>query len=91
MKHFIFLTTEGHTFQLDSDSPEPNIENCQMIGTASGETAKQAFYNLLEENHYLKDTNFDELFSFRLAENYREMKEYFFLSDFRKGYPPMNG
>jgi len=83
MNHFIFLTTEGHTFQPGSESPEPDIENCQLIGQASGTTARKAFRSLLEENPCLTGTSFDEVFCYRLHDDYQDSKEFFYLSDRR--------
>ena len=66
-KHYIFLTTEGSTFQPDSTFIEPDIENIQVIGFASGNEARDAFEQLLKENAYLVKTNFDEIFSLALV------------------------
>ena len=32
MKNYIFITEEEVTYQPNSTSPEPDIENCQVIG-----------------------------------------------------------
>jgi len=78
-KHYIFLTTEGSTFQPDSTFIEPDIENIQVIGFASGNEAQDAFEQLLKENAYLVETNFDEIFSLALAgsteRNYFSLKK----------------
>ena len=66
MNSYIFVTSEGHTFQPNSESSEPDIENCQVIGFASGNTEKQAFANLVCENSSLLETAFDELICFEL-------------------------
>jgi|LGVF01.2.fsa_nt_gb hypothetical protein len=66
-KHYIFLTIEGSTFQPDSTSIEPDIENIQVIGFASGNESQDAFEQLLKENAYLVETNFDEIFSLALS------------------------
>jgi len=76
-KHYIFLTTEGSTFQPDSTFIEPDIENIQVIGFASGNTAQDAFEQLLKENTYLIETNFDEIFSLTLVDSTE--KKYFSL------------
>jgi hypothetical protein len=52
MKHYIFLTDEGHTFQPDSKSELPDVENLQVIGFAKGIDADEAYKNLLIENQY---------------------------------------
>lgn len=84
MSHFVFLTTEGYTFQPDSESPEPDIENCQLLGKSTGTAAREAFLKLLKENSYLTNTTFDQVFCYRLADDYEESKEYFHISDHRK-------
>jgi len=82
MREYIFLTTEGTTFQPDSSSSEPDIENMQVIGFAGGDTVQDAVIRLVELNEYLANTNFDEIFAIQLADNHRE---YFSLRDiFRK-------
>ncbi|KNZ68294.1 hypothetical protein Tfer_3161 [Thermincola ferriacetica] len=71
MKPYIFLTSEGYTFQPDSDSVEPDIDNCQVIGFSEGENAEEAFRNLLQENEYLLETKFDEIYCYQLADKKR--------------------
>lgn len=71
MKTYIFLTSEGYTFQPDSESAEPDIENCQVIGFAEGESPDDAFDNLLRENEYLLETTFDEIYCYQLADKKR--------------------
>jgi len=72
MAEYIFLTTEGVTFQPNSTSPEPDIENLQVIGFAHGDTVQDAVMGLVELNEYLADTSFDEIFAIELANDYRE-------------------
>ena len=76
-KNFIFLTIEGFTFQPDSTSIEPDIENLQVIGFSDGMNAEDAFERLLQQNEYLLDTSFDEIFSLELANGNK--KTYFSL------------
>ena len=78
MREYIFLTTEGTTFQPDSTSSEPDIENLQVIGFAGGDTVQDAVTRLVGLNEYLANTNFDEIFAIQLADNRRE---YFSLRD----------
>lgn len=78
MAEYIFLTTEGSTFQPDSNSSEPDIENIQVIGFAGGDTVQDAAMRLVESNKYLADTSFEDIFAIQLAD---ERKEYFSLSD----------
>lgn len=72
MRKYIFLTTEGTTFQPDSTSSEPDIENMQVIGFAIGNTVKDAAIKLTEQNEYLAETTFDEIFAIQLADDNRE-------------------
>ena len=73
---YIFLTTEGHTFQPGSDLAEPDIENVQVLGFAAGENSLAAFKNFIKENPYIKDTTFKEVFSYKLDENYESTRTY---------------
>jgi len=75
--NFIFLTTEGFTFQPDSTNIEPDIENLQVIGFSDGVNAEDAIEKLLENNQYLKQTSFNEIFSMELADSTK--KTYFLL------------
>ena len=67
MKSFIFISTEGHTYQPNSVSTEPDIENCQVLGYGDGENSREAFKNLIENNNYLMATAFDEIICLQLA------------------------
>lgn len=82
MEKYIFIKTEGSTYQPNSDNPEPNIDNLQVIGFAQGNTVQSAFGKLLELNEYLINTNFDEIFAIRLADDQRH---YFSLKATTKG------
>lgn len=67
MRFFLFITAEGYTFQPGSDSVEPDIENCQVIGFAEGQEMEEAFKNLIKGNQFLLKTAFDEVVGFELA------------------------
>jgi hypothetical protein len=71
MGDYIFLTNEGVTYQPNSDNPEPDIDNLQVIGFAHGDSVQDALRNLLELNEYLVNTNFDEIFAIQLADDHR--------------------
>lgn len=75
--NYIFLTAEGFTFQPDLTNIEPDIENLQVIGFSDGMNAEDAFERLLQQNEYLLDTSFDEIFSLELANGNK--KTYFSL------------
>lgn len=72
MDNYIFLTDEGYTFQPDSESDVPDIENLQVIGISNGENEKEAFYNLMGQRGYLISTTFDKIFCYKLCSNYKD-------------------
>lgn len=85
MKSFVFITVEGYTFQPNSESLEPDIENCQVIGFAQGKNDKEAFNNLIQENSYLLYTTFDKLICLELKEkDYFGNSTYFHLDEYRQ-------
>lgn len=85
MKSFIFITTEGYTYQPSSESIEPDIDNCQVIGFAKGIDMDDAFKNLLSENRYLLKTPFDEIVGYELKHvNRHKYAKYFYLNDKKK-------
>ena len=85
MKSYIFITSEGLTYQPGSEEIEPDIENCQVIGFAQGIDEKEAFDNLVEENQYLLKTTFDELICLEFKHNnYHKHSKYFNLKDCRE-------
>ena len=84
MKTYVFITEEGLTYQPNSESTEPDIENCQVIGFAEGNSPEEAFNNLIAENGYLLENNFDEIMCFELKHNdYHKFSRHFNLSDKR--------
>ncbi len=74
VKSFIFFTING--FSMDSSYNE--VENCQILGWSKGKTAQEAFKNLIEENPYLKELDFDDI---RCQELFNEKTYYFSLKD----------
>ena len=84
MKSYIFITTEGYTFQQGSESAEFDIENCQVIGFAQGFNEEDAFDNLVKESPYLLDTTFDEVICMELGHgDYHKHSKYFSLKGCR--------
>lgn len=79
MDYFIFLTDEGFTFQPNSLSETPDIENLQVIGFSSGLTAGDAFANLLNTHSDLRETSFDCIFCYKLDAHYEETRKDFCL------------
>jgi len=84
MKNYIFITEEGVTYQPNSISPEPDIENCQVIGFAKGNNEDEAFKNLTKDNEYLLDTNFNEIICVELKnEDYYHKAKCFSLGEYK--------
>jgi hypothetical protein len=84
MNNYIFITEEGVTYQPNSTSPEPDIENCQVIGFAKGNNEDEAFKNLTKDNEYLLDTNFNEIICMELKnEDYYQKAKYFYLGEYK--------
>ena len=78
MKSFIFITTEGFTYQPNCESSAPDIENCQVVGYGDGENPQEAFNQLILNNNYLSATTFDEIICLELAS---EERTYFYLNE----------
>lgn len=81
MNKYIFLTNEGYTYQPDSESIEPDCENSQVIGISNGETQEEAYSNLLEERAYLKEFKFNEVYCYKLDDNYEKSRQYFYIKE----------
>jgi len=83
MKNYIFITKQGITYQPNTSSPEPDIENCQVIGFAKGNNENEATKNLINQNEYLLKTNFNEIICMELKdEDHYSKAKYFFLGDY---------
>lgn len=78
MKSFVFITTEGFTYQPNSQSGEPDIENCQVLGFGAGLNPQEAFKNVMKNNEYLIETTFDEVICLELANEERN-----YLNDYK--------
>ncbi|GAA0719829.1 hypothetical protein GCM10008905_08360 [Clostridium malenominatum] len=81
MNNYIFLTHEGCTYQPNSESDVPDIENLQVIGFSHGINPKEAFCNLIGNRTYLLNTSFDMIFCYELSKNYRECYTEFSIKD----------
>lgn len=82
MKSFIFITTEGYTYQPYSESIEPDVDNCQVIGFAEGRDLDDAFDNLLRGNRYFLKTTFNEVVGYELKyRNRHKFAKYFYLNE----------
>lgn len=79
MNKYIFLTTEGYTYQPNSESIEPDCDNAQLIGIAEGINQEDAFRNLLNKYDYLKESNFEEIYCYQLNDNYENTRKVFII------------
>lgn len=66
MNEYIFLTDEGYTFQPETENEPVVIDSLQMIGTAQGSDAMDAYRNLLTENPHLQEKSFERIFCYQV-------------------------
>ena len=68
MRKFIFITSEGFTFQPNNEDYEPDIENMQVVGFGEGDTVDNAIKFMLKENSYLRKTNFNKIIGIEIKD-----------------------
>ena len=68
MKKFIFITSEGFTFQPNNEDYEPDIENMQVVGFGEGDTIDNAIKFMLKENSYLRKTSFNKIIGIEIKD-----------------------
>ena len=78
MNEYIFLTFEWYTYQPESEASEPDIDNVQMIWISKWNSKEDAFENLKNDNEWLLETNFDEIYCHELRDH---NFTYFYLKD----------
>lgn len=90
MNEYIFYTTEGYTYPPKEDM---EIENCQVLGRAYGETAKEAKVNLLQRCPWIQESGFDieeiickQLLNDETKEDIRTIVQYLFVDEHRHFY-----
>lgn len=66
MNYYIFITNEGNTYQPNTKALEPDCNNSQVLGIASGNNEDEAFKNLKDQNNYLLDSFFNEVYCYKL-------------------------
>lgn len=66
MAEYIFYTPEGYTEAPDGDE----IDNCQMLGRATGADRNEALMNLLKDNPWIEERDYDvcEIIGAKLAD-----------------------
>lgn len=79
MNKYIFLTNEGYTYESNSESVEPDNENAQVIGIVAGNNENDAFDKLLKECEDLKNSNFNEIYCYKLSTDFNI--KYFYLKN----------
>ena len=68
---YIFLTTEGFTYQPGSEAIEPDVANLQVIGLGEGTSPDEALADMLETHRWIQHTTFSEVLCYQLARNAR--------------------
>lgn len=66
MNYYIFITNEGNTYQPNTKALEPDCNNSQVLGIAFGNDEEEAFKNLKDQNSYLLNSFFNELYCYKL-------------------------
>lgn len=73
LRNFIFYTTEGLTFEPNTDG-DFCVENCQILGWAKGYNPRDALLNLKIESPWLENSKFEEI----IASELKDEKTYYF-------------
>lgn len=68
MRNFIFYTTEGYTFQPNSENEMSDVENCQILGWGRGSNFKEAFNDFKKENSWLENSSFNRIIGVELKD-----------------------
>ncbi len=79
MRHFIFVTKEGTTFQPGDMDIINEVENLQVLGFESGINEKDAFEKLMK-NSGLGNTSFNEVISYELIS--KDIVSFHFINKF---------
>ena len=67
MNTYIFLTTEGFTFQPGSEAIEPDVANLQVVGFGEGKNADEALASMLQQHEWIEATTFSDVLCYQLA------------------------
>lgn len=81
MKHYIFVTTEGTTYQPESEASDfdLNVENAQVVGFGEGENLDEAYKDLLKNESWLEGSNFNEVIAYELTA--KKVQGYFYIKE----------
>ncbi|OQB19445.1 MAG: hypothetical protein BWY14_00409 [Parcubacteria group bacterium ADurb.Bin192] len=62
MPPFIFLTSDGQTTAPNLE----DIDNLQVLGITNGHNSREAFNRLLQENAWIKESDYEEVLCLEL-------------------------
>ncbi|MDX4060708.1 hypothetical protein Q6A89_09315 [Aliarcobacter skirrowii] len=65
MKHYIFYTHDGFTY----DKSHKRTNNMQLFGSAKGKNLKEAFKTFKEEQSYLLKLDYDKVIAIQTVSN----------------------
>lgn len=90
MNEYIFYTCEGYT---EPPAEGHVVENCQVLGRETGETAEEAKRNLLHNRPWIQESGFDieeiickQLLNDETKEDIRTIVQYLFVDEHRHFY-----
>jgi len=64
---YIFVTTEGFTYQPGSETIEPDVANLQVVGFGEGPNPDEALAEMLQQHEWIEATTFSEVLCYQLA------------------------
>ena len=67
MPRYMIITAEGYTFSPCCEGPDPDIENCQVLGFEEADSAEEAVDALRRERPWVRDLRFSEVVVFEVG------------------------
>jgi len=68
LREYMIITTDGHTFSPRNDGPEPDIENCQVLGRLFATGPKEAVKLMLQNNPELIEMGFEDVIVYPISD-----------------------
>jgi hypothetical protein len=84
MKKFVFITPERMTHQPNSDTPQPDFVDMDLIGFGNGGSIEAALKDLLELNEGLVEKDPGQTYFLDLK---NESRQFFALKDYKNKTP----
>jgi hypothetical protein len=84
MKKFVFITPERMTCQPNSDSPQPDFVDMDIMGFNNGSSIEDALRDLLELNEGMVEKDPGETYTLDLK---NENRQFFALQDYKNKIP----